>query len=203
MSNINAVGSSSLTASYLNATQNAKVDPKKVFQELSIDMGGDGKAITKKQLDSYIAKAKTAKAGTNSTTGDTSGISDNELKGLETMQKNWDKISKGSDSITYSNMSSAANKSILTSMDTADKVTTVDKSADAKEFTKTLNDYIVTSALNTNTNTSSSNNAQSVLKTLLTGTTDENDDSNAELIAKLTNIIADSKKAKSTVETEA
>lgn len=199
MSNINSVGSSSLTASYLNATQNAKVDPKKVFQELSIDMGGDGKAITKKQLDSYIAKAKTAKAGKT----DTSGISDNELKGLETMQKNWDKISKGSDSITYSNMSSAANKSILTSMDTADKVTTVDKSADAKEFTKTLNDYIVTSALNTNTNTSSSNNAQSVLKTLLTGTTDENDDSNAELIAKLTNIIADSKKAKSTVETEA
>lgn len=199
MSNINAVGSTSLTASYLDSTSNAKVDPKKVFQELSIDMGGDGKEITKKQLDSYITKAKAAKAGKE----DTSGISDNELKGLETMQKNWDKISKGSDSITYSNMSSAANKSILTSMDTADKTTTIDKSAEAKEFTKTLNDYIVNSALNTNTNTSSSNNAQSILKTLLTGTTDENDDSNAELIAKLTNIIAESKKAKSTVETEA
>lgn len=199
MTNINAVGSSSLTASYLNSTSNAKVDPKKVFQELSIDMGGDGKAITKKQLDSYITKAKAAKSGKE----DTSGISDNELKGLETMQKNWDKISKGSDSITYSNMSSAANKSILTSMDTADKTTTIDKSKEAKDFTKTINDYIVNSALNTNTNTSSSNNAQSVLKTLLTGTTDENDDSNAELIAKLTNIIADSKKAKSTVETEA
>lgn len=199
MTNINALGSSSLTASYLDSTSNAKVDPKKVFQELSIDMGGDGKAITKKQLDSYITKAKAAKSGKE----DTSGISDNELKGLETMQKNWDKISKGSDSITYSNMSSAANKSILTSMDTADKTTTIDKSKEAKDFTKTINDYIVNSALNTNTNTSSSNNAQSVLKTLLTGTTDENDDSNAELIAKLTNIIADSKKAKSTVETEA
>lgn len=197
MTNINAVGSSSLTASYLDSTSNVKVDTKKVFQELSIDMGGDGKAITKKQLDSYITKAKAAKAGKE----DTSGISDNELKGLETMQKNWDKISKGSSSITYSNMSSAANKSTLTSMDTADKTTTIDKSADAKEFTKTINDYIVTSALNTNTN--SSNNAHSMLKTLLTGTTDENDDSNAELIAKLTNIIEDSKKAKSTIETEA
>lgn len=201
MTNINSVGSSSLTASYLDSTPKAKVDPKKVFQELSIDMGGDGKAITKKQLDSYIAKAKAAKSGKE----DTSGISDNELKGLETMQKNWDKISRGSNSITYSNMSSAANKSTLTSMDTADKTTTIDKSADAKEFTKTINDYIVTSALNINpsTNTNSSNNAHSMLKTLLTGTTDENDDSNAELIAKLTNIIEDSKKAKSTVETEA
>lgn len=199
MTNINSVGSSSLTASYLDSTQNAKVDPKKVFQELSIDMGGDGKAITKKQLDSYVAKAKVAKAGKE----DTSGISDNELKGLETMQKNWDKISRGSSSITYSNMSSAANKSILTSMDTADKTTTVDKSAEAKDFTKTINDYLITSALNTNTNAGSSNNAQSMLKTLLTGTTDENDDANANMIAKLTNIIAESKKAKSTVETEA
>lgn len=197
MSNINAVGSSSLLAGYLNSTDNAKLDPKKIFQELSIDAGGDGKNLSKKQLDSYITKVKAAKAEKT----DTSGINDNELKGLETIQKNWDKISKGSDSITYSNMSSAANKSILTSMDTADKTTKIDKSADAKEFTKTINDYIVTSALNTNTN--SSNNAQSTLKTLLTGTTDENDDSNAELIAKLTNIIAESKKAKSTIETEA
>lgn len=199
MTNVSNVHSSSLLATYLDSTSTKNLDTKTIFNKLSIDVGSDGKKITKDQLDAYVAKVKAAK----STKEDTSGVSDNELKALTKLQEKWNTIALGGDKITYANMTN--NKDILTSMDTADKTKTIDVSAQAAASKKNINNYLIASALGTSTNGTSNatpSGAQSLLQTLLTGTTSTNDDSNADLIGALTNFIANSK-ANSTVETEA
>lgn len=195
MTTINGISKENLLGNYLNSTSNKKLDAKEIFKELSIDAGGDGKSITKKQLDSYVEKISQAKASKT----DTTTVSDEELAGLKTLQKNFNKAADGGDSITFSSVSAAGFKSTLLSMDAADKTT------DLSQFKVTskqdINNYLMNSALSFSVKDSETD-AKSMLKTLLTGTTDENDDSNANMIAKLTNIIA-SYKTKSTIETEA
>lgn len=178
---------------YVNSDKD-NADPRKIFEKLSIDLGGDGKSITKSQLDTYANKAESGSIS----------IPSEELDALKNMQHEWDNISEGSDSISYSNMSASGNKDILTSMVPEDSSSTVDYKKQTEDFTNSINNYIKESALNFSTNgTSSNKNAySSMLNTLLTGTTDENDDSNANLIANLTNLIANSKSS-STMETEA
>lgn len=192
MTSVSGIGSSSLLNSYLESTSNKDLDSKEIFKKLSIDVGNDGKEITKEQLDNYITKAEKAKSGKE----DTSGISDEELSSLKDMQKNWDKIADGGDKITYSDMSSY--QSTLKSMDEADKAPEVDVSKFV-DTTPDVNAYIVESTLGNSVNSG----AKSLLNTLLTGNTDTNDDSNADLIDKLTNLIASYKESTSTIETEA
>ena len=179
---------------YLNSTPSGKADAKSIFSNLSLDVGGDGKTITKDQLNSYVKKAQDGKIS----------IPKEELDALITLQKNWDKISTGGDKISYANVSASGNKSTLLSMvPTANSSKTVDMSEDAAASMTKINNMLISSALGTSTNNSSPKDSYSaMLKTLLSGTTDENDDSNANLIATLTNLIANSKSA-STVETEA
>lgn len=177
--------------SYLESTPKSELDTKEMFKKLSIDVGGDGKTITKDQLDNYITKAEKGKVN----------ISDEELNSLQDLQDNWDNIAQGGDSITYANMSQ--NKDILTSMAPEETTTTTDWKTLATDSTAQAYEYIVQSALGTSTgSTPSASSYSSLLNTLLTGTTDKNDDANAELISKLTNLIAQSKN-KSTIETEA
>lgn len=191
MTGINNVSSSRLLAGYLQSTSNDDLDAKTIFKNLSIDLGGDGKTITKDKLDSYIeaAASKTVK------------VSDETLNGLKQIQSQWDKISNGSDSISYANM--ANRKSLLTSMDSADKKSSVDVEALAASQMD-VDSYLVASALGFSAydTEDSGSNLTSMLRSLLTGTTDENDDSNADLIATLTNLIADLKSNKS-VDVEA
>lgn len=201
MAEISNVSSKSHLASYLDSTSQKDLDTKTEFKKLSIDVGSDGKEISKEQLDKYVAKAEEAKkAYTNKKTEeDTSGISDKELAGLKDMQKNWDKISNGKDSITYADMSQ--NKDMLTALDTPDKKSSVDVEALKKnEFN--VNDYLTEAALNFSVDINKTSGQKSLLQTLLTGNTDENDDSNSELIAKLTNMLEEIKN-KPTVEEEA
>lgn len=195
MSGINGIAQSNLLAGYLNSTSNSDLDAKNIFKKLSIDTGGGGKEINKEQLDSYIENIKTAKAQKV----DNSGVSTEELNGLTKLQKDWDKISLGSDSITYSNISASGNKETLLAMDTADKPKVDIKKL--KESETDINAYLVDSALKFSAD-DNGKSAKSLLNTLLTGTTDENDDSNADLIGKLVNIIEDYKKM-STIEEEA
>lgn len=191
-SNISGVSSSSLLANYLDSTKNADLDAKTIFKKLSIEAGGDGKELTKDQLDSYIKKIEAGKAE----------ASDEELSGLKDMQENWDSISKGSDSISYSNMSGY--KDILTSMDAADKTSTIDLRQDAADSTAAAYGQVVDAALNFNAfENKSSSDLSSMLNNLLSGTTDENDDANADLIDQLTNLIAKFKDITSTIEVDA
>lgn len=176
---------------YVGSVSSDKADAKTIFTKLSIDVGGGGKSITKDQLNNYIDKAKDGKVS----------IPDEEMNALKTLQKDWDKIADGGDDINYANISTSGHKDTLLSM-VPKNTKTKDMSDDAADSIKKINDYLISSALNSSNKGSAKAGYTSMLKTLLTGTTDENDDANANLIATLTNLIADSK-AKSTIETEA
>lgn len=176
---------------YLGSVSSDKADAKTIFTKLSVDLGGDGKTITKNQLDSYVDDAKNKKIS----------IPDEEMSGLKELQDNWDTIADGGDSISYSSISKAGYKGTLLSM-APDNSNTIDKSQDAADFEASINSYLINSALGTSTDSSSKSDFTSMLKTLLSGTTDENDDANADLIGKLTNIIA-SYQSNSTIEEEA
>lgn len=195
MSTINGISKENLLGNYLNSTSNKKLNAKEIFKELSLDVGGDGKTIAKKDLDSYIEKVTEAKASKT----DTTTVSDEELTGLKTLQKNWDKISYGGDEISFSNVSASGFKSTLVEMDSADKK--VDLSKYKVTSKQDIDDYLMNSALSFSVKDSETG-AKSMLKRLLSGTTDENDDFNANTIARLTNMI-EGYKTKSTIETEA
>lgn len=67
-----------------------------MFAKLSKELGGDGKTITKSQLENYI----------NSIESNTTSTQDKGKLGfLKQLDTNWDKISGGSDSITESQFS--------------------------------------------------------------------------------------------------
>lgn len=179
---------------YLNSTSSKDLDAKTIFNKLSIDVGSDGKTITKDELNSYISKAES----------DSVNISDNELKSLKTLQSKWNTISNGSDSITYANINASGSQGIFTSMFSAsgkdssvsDLINTTLSNTD-KIYSSLIESAMSSSTESTRPSTSS---LSSMLTTLLTGTTDVNDDANAEMIANLTNLIANSH-ATHTIET--
>lgn len=71
-----------------------KLNMEDVFKQLSFEMGGDGSSITKDQLNNYISKADS---------GDIQ-VDHSKLSALKIIQKNWDTISKGDNSISYDDM---------------------------------------------------------------------------------------------------
>lgn len=177
---------------YFNSVPSEKANPKDIFRNLSLDVGGDGKSITKAQLDKYVDKAEDGKIN----------IPDKELSALQKLQDNWDKVADGGDKITYANVSASGFTDTLKSMIPDKESKTKDLSSDFEDSKTKINNRLMSSALGSSVKSSSSNSYSSMLKTLLSGTTDENDDSNAEAIATLTNLIADSKST-STTEVEA
>lgn len=174
--------SSELLLSFVNFHGKTKLSPKEMFKHLSLEMGGDGTKITKDQLDNYIKKAKSGAIK----------ISAKKLRALEQLQNNWDTISGKKDSITEGDLEKYIG--ILLDATAGGPESSEDSDTDNSELIKlALNFY--------NTEGSSNLNAKSLLKSLLAGSTDENDDKNANLIDALTNSIAKSD-ANSTVEKE-
>jgi len=99
VSSINSDSSlySLLSQSGTNASGKTATDD--MFAKLTKDLSGDGKTITKSQLESYIAKVE----------ADTSGTEEKGKLGfLKQLDKNWDKISGGSDSITSAQLTAGA-----------------------------------------------------------------------------------------------
>ncbi len=191
---VNNVNSASLLSGYLDSTSNADLNAKTIFKKLSIDMGSDGKTITKGQLDSYlndIEKGKTV-------------VTDEVKEGLLSISENWDLISKGRDSISYANVSGFSD--VLKSMDEADKKSsTIDIRELNDSIQKQVKNYIVDSAFKFNAygKNETVSGLSSMLNTLLTGMTDERDDENADLIDTLVNLIEKQKNVTSTIEREA
>lgn len=175
---------------YFNSVPSEKANPKDIFRSLSLDVGGDGKSITKNQLDKYVDKAEDGKVN----------IPDKELSALQKLQDDWKKVADGGDKITYANVSASGYTDTLKSM-APDTKKTNDVSGDFESSLTDIKNQLISSALGNSTN-SPSNSYSAMLKTLLSGTTDKNDDANAESIAVLTNLIANSKSS-STIETEA
>lgn len=162
-----------------------KVTLEEMFKRLSFEMGGDGKTITKKQLDEYVSKAESGNIK----------ISKAKLKALKQLQAKWDDISKGKDSISFSDMKGFP--LMLVSIyvsgfeDSEDEDKKDSKKDDFKEYVKL--------ALEINDNSLDKSALESKLKSLLADKS--NDDSNGDLIDTLTNLIAASDaKANTTVE---
>ncbi len=81
-----------------------------------------------------------------------------------------------------------------------DEISDENDSISVEDFKKYMDQYIQNNYASTNEDSSSV--YTSTLNSLLSGTTDENDDKNAELVATLTNLIANSS-SNTTIETEA
>ena len=164
---------------YVNSTSAEDLDAKTIFKKLSIDVGGDGKEITKDQLDAYVAKAEkgTVKLGSD------------ELKGLKEIQKDWEKVSDGGDSITLSNVSSSGYTDALTSMKPEETTTPIDVNKLQSDIKTQIDNYLMNSALESGS-TDTKSGLSDMLNSLLKGTTDVNDAANANLIDTLTNMIA-------------
>lgn len=180
---------------YLDSTDSSDVDTKTMFSKISIDLGGDGKSITKDQLDSYITSAKN---------GDVS-ISKDELTSLKTLQEDWSDIAgEDANKMTYFDVAksgSGALSSLIPEEDSSSSSSDLIKAtADSTvaAYSKVVNAAL--SGLSSSNSAESKSGLSSLLNTLLTGNTDEYDDTNADLIANLTNLLAASN---STVEKEA
>ena len=87
--------------SYLQSSTSASTSSTSssndLFAKLSSAVGGDGKTITKKEVETSISKLESEPSGSADT---------KELSFLKQLDKNWDKISGGSDSITSSQLAS-------------------------------------------------------------------------------------------------
>lgn len=162
---------------YVNVQGKKKLTLDEMFKRLSLEMGGDGKTITKKQLDDYINNASSGKIK----------VGEPKLTALKMMQKNWDTISGGKDSITVDNMKDFASLLAMTMVDTSEPD---DDSDTTNKEDKDKNPIIDKATLEELTN---------ALKSALSDTT--KDEFNTDLIANLTNKIADNNPS-STIQIE-
>ena len=90
-----SIGSIDSQQSYVSQSEQTKKKPpsaEDMFNKLTQDVGGDGKTITKDQLESSIKKLESDSS--------TSSADKHKLGFLKQLNANFDKISNGSDSIT-------------------------------------------------------------------------------------------------------
>lgn len=146
-----------------------------MFKRLSLEVGGDGKTITKKQLDDYIAKANNGSID----------VSKAKLKALTTIQKHWDEISGNKDSITAGDMEKY--KIFLMQAFTGDFEKT-ETPIDKQSAKKNLYEYLA-EVLNAKDEGISKDDLSSYLQSLISESSDETD--NSDEIALITNVIAD------------
>ena len=96
---VNSVNNNLLYSLLTQSDSSSQLTSSEMFKKLTEEVGGDGKTITKDQLETYISKVES----------DTSGTEDKGKLGfLKQLDKNWDKISNGSDSITSADLKAGA-----------------------------------------------------------------------------------------------
>lgn len=97
----NVYGSSSVNYTPPPSTSEKSHSAEAVFSKLSSAVGGDGKTITKNQVENYVAKSN---AG-NSSNSNSSGPLDKSLAEFSgKLLDNWNSISGGDESITKSDL---------------------------------------------------------------------------------------------------
>lgn len=163
----------------------SKIKSEDIFKSLSLEMGGDGKTITKKQLDDYISKAES---------GNTN-IDKSKLKALKNIQKHWDTIANGDDTLTYDEMKKYEHLLLATVIGDFTKTEIEDDESSTEDA---IYDYL-TDYLGLNEITKS--DLTNYLNDLMANSS-KDDSSNNNLIDTLTNMIADFTPV-STIETEA
>ena len=90
----------SSTSTATSTSGSKQLSVSNMFSKLTKELGGDGKTITKSELESYIKKVETNASGKEDTKA---------LGFLKQLDKNWNSISGGSDSITESQLASGIN----------------------------------------------------------------------------------------------
>lgn len=152
-----------------------KVTTEDMFAKLSKDLGGNGKTITKKDLDAYVEKAE-----------EDGNVSATKLDALKSLQKKWDDISGGKDSVNFADMK--GNTNILGLAYTSDVISSMKATSESSDSSSSnsIKDMLINSATGgTNTN---STDLPAYLKTLLTENSDEND--NSDEIDLVVNLLA-------------
>ena len=161
--------SSGLIQSYINYGSMSSFSTDDMFRSVSMQVGGDGKSITKDELDTYIKNAGSDVA---------------DLSQLKVMQTNWDTISGDEDSITSSDMkdytkllTSAISSNISQKINSnASSLLSEDTSLSA---TDKIYGYLIDSAVNgsNSTTTSGYDLLNSYLSELLSNNSYESDNS--------------------------
>lgn len=161
--------------SYINFHSKTKLTIEEMFKYLSIEMGGDGKSITKSQLDSYIEEAKSHSMK----------ISKQKLSALKQIQKNWDTISKGEDSISAGDMEGY--EAILAAA-MADGFESIEISDEPNSFVSEIYKYLLENLGISDLKDASDSDLNSYLQTLLSE--DSDDDAIGDAIDSLINLMA-------------
>lgn len=172
-----------------NFLDDKNADPEKIFKQLSLEMGGDGKSITKDQIDSYIDKADSGIVN----------VDKSKLQSLKKIQQNFDSISKGDYSITYADMKDFAG--LLLATVTSDVIEIVEKPEEEISQVDAIYDYLTDYLGLSSKDEVQESDLTSYLNDIIAGTSNE-DDSDSELVGTLINLI-DSYSSNSTMLVEA
>ncbi len=166
----------------------AKLDDEEIFKRLSLEMGGDGKSITKDQLDTYINKAGSGEIE----------VGKSKLESLKKIQKNWDKIAGDDDIITFEEMEKYRSLLLATIIGNFTKTEIPDSEESAQDaIYDYLTDYLGLSDKSQIQKKDLTNYLNEIMSTSIV-----EDDSNNDLVATVTNMIA-SFSSDTTLETEA
>lgn len=165
--------SGGLATNYEKFQSVSKLTTENMFQMLSLELGGDGEKITKKQLNTYIEDAKDG----------TVDISNQELDALKDLQENWNAIAgKDTKSITYKNMGDYRDilfSAVAGGLSVAGNTNSVTDDVGSHQDNSELDVF-----------STPDKDTTFMLETLLKGIKDKNNDTNANLIDMLVNIIA-------------
>lgn len=170
--------SASFLANYINFNGKHKLTVAEMFKRLSLEMGGDGSTITRKQLNEYIAKAESGSIK----------ISKQKLSALKQIQKNWDTISKGEDSISAGSMKGFEMLLAATMMDSFEVVGDSEDSKDSSDSKSDAYKLLLKNLGLSDIKDATNSDLSTHLNTLLAD--DSNDDAIGDAIDSLINLMA-------------
>lgn len=165
---------------YQKYARKDKLNLEEVFKDLSYELGGDGKTINKKNLDEYIDKADQG----------LQKVDKNKLKALKDIQKHWDEISDGKDSITYDDIKDHA---VLLMQTLMGDFTETEIPESEQSINDAIYDYLVDYLDLDNKDEIKQSDLEKYLNDLVANSAEEDGTesySNSELIGALTNMIA-------------
>lgn len=155
-----------------------KLSSEDIFKRLSLEMGGDGKTITKKQLDDYIDKAEKGSIE----------IDSNRLNALKKIQQNWDNIAKGKDSINYDDMKGNEALLFATVVGTFTK-TEINDEQQSKIIDEVYN-LLKNHYKGSDKTGLKKEDLVKYLKNIISKSSGEDDDTNSEIVGTLVNMIS-------------
>ena len=167
------------------------ITPQEVFKRLSLEIGGDGKSITKKQLDNYIAKADAGLIN----------IDKPRLNALKQIQKQWDNISQDGEQITYEDIKSKGFEVLLMATVAGTFTETEVDNDDKESMIESIYKKLMDTLELLNKEDIKKSDLENYLNKVISDTT-QDDGSKTEEISVLTNMIA-SYSNNSTIEKEA